>query len=98
MSRCGIHSLGRILRCMTNFHRFVFTLIADINISLFIMNLTIGELWYEILINHVPCLKKFDFHISWMNHGRRLLGLDNILNSFTCLINLYHQWDMYIAK
>src|SRR5205085_3193447 len=93
MARCDIHSIGLILRCMPNLHRFVFTLIVDLNISPFTMDLINGQNCREMLTSHVPYLNKFDFHISFITNGEPV-DLDSILNSFRCFINLYYQWDI----
>ncbi|CAF3338585.1 unnamed protein product [Rotaria sp. Silwood2] len=97
MARCDIHSIGLILRCMPNLHRFIFTLIGDQNIFPFTMDLINGQNWYEMLTNHVPYLNKFDFHISGIVNGESI-DLDNILNSFKCFLNLYHDWNMCITR
>lgn len=97
MARCDIHSIGLILRCMPNLHRFVFTLLVDLNISPFTMDLINGKNWHEMLTSHVPYLNKFDFYISLLTNGEPI-DLDNILNSFKCFLNLYHQWDICITK
>ncbi|CAF4518274.1 unnamed protein product [Rotaria sp. Silwood2] len=97
MAPCDIYSIGLILHCMPNLYQFVFTLIRDRSLSPFIMDLIDGQNWQEMLTSHVPYLKKFDFHISLLKYGQPL-DFDNIVNSFRCLVNLYHQWDMCISR
>ncbi|CAF4118955.1 unnamed protein product, partial [Rotaria sordida] len=97
MARCDIRSIGLILRCMPNLHRFVFTLIVDFNISPFIMDLTNGKNWQEILTTYVPYLTKFDFYISFITSGMAI-DLNEILNSFRCFLKLYYQWQIGINR
>jgi hypothetical protein len=82
---------------MPNLHRFVFTYLFDIYIPPFTTDLMNGQNWREILTSHVPHLNKFDFHMSFLTSGEPI-DLDNILNSFKCFSNLYHQWDMCITR
>ncbi|CAF4115690.1 unnamed protein product [Rotaria sordida] len=97
MARCDIRSIGLILRCMPNLHRFVFTLIVDFNISPFIMDLTNGKNWQEILTTYVPYLTKFDFYISFITSGMAI-DLNEILNSFRCFVKLYYQCQIGINR
>lgn len=66
MARCDIDSIGLILRRMPNLHHFRFTLIINRRIPQFMMGLADGQNWHDMLTNHVPYLKKFDFHISFL--------------------------------
>ncbi len=89
MVRYDISSIGLILRCMPNLHRFVFTLIVDQNISPFIMDFTNGQNWHQMLKSHLSYLNKFDFYISLLTNGESI-DLDAILNSFN--------WDICITR
>ncbi|UJR29550.1 hypothetical protein I4U23_010767 [Adineta vaga] len=97
MSRCDIHSLDLILRCIPNIHQFIFTLKVDHNISSFMMNLINENNWQEMLMTRVSYLKKFDFHISFITNGDGR-DLNEILNSFKFCIKLYDQWQMGINR
>ncbi|CAF5092447.1 unnamed protein product, partial [Rotaria sp. Silwood1] len=83
MTRYKIHSIDLILHCMPKLDQFGFIFIVDQNISPFIMNLTNGQNWCEMLTSDVSYLKKFDFRISLLNGI--CVSVDETIDQMFCL-------------
>ncbi|CAF2896693.1 unnamed protein product [Rotaria sp. Silwood2] len=61
---CDIYSIAYILRCMPNLSRFYFTLASRMTAFSYYRELFNGFVWQQLLKRYVPCLSKFEFHIS----------------------------------
>ncbi|CAF3710140.1 unnamed protein product [Rotaria sp. Silwood1] len=81
LTKFDIHSLDVILRCMPNRHEISFTFITKNPNTPLIDILFNGNIWQQILINHVPYLNKFNIHISVLT-DKELFDLKSVLVSF----------------
>ncbi len=94
---CDIHSIACVLRCMPNLIRFYLTIGIPTANWPFPGELLDGYVWLQLLERHLPCLFKFEFHISILKRYPKL-DLDIIVNSFECLVRKYSNWHMIIDR
>ncbi|CAF1363796.1 unnamed protein product [Rotaria sordida] len=94
---CDICSISYILRCMPNLIHFHFVLATRSANWPFPHELLDGCVWQQILEYNVPCLSKFEFHMSIMKRYPKL-NLDNVVNSFEYFSKKYSNWNMIIDR
>jgi hypothetical protein len=94
---CDSRSIGYILRCMPNLIHFYFKLAIRKAAWPFPGELLDGYVWQQMLELYVPCLSKFEFHISIMKRYPKL-DLDIIVNSFEYFVRKYSNWHMIIDR
>jgi hypothetical protein len=94
---CDIYLIAYLLHCMPNLNRFDFLLATQMAGLPYYLQLFNGYVWQQILTRYVPCLSKFEFHISitktWSN-----LNLNYIVNSFKYFVQKYPNWNMVIDR
>ena len=95
-TRCNVHLLALILRCMPNLQEFCFTFFVGLVNRTFNILLD-GNYWQHMLTSHAPHLNKFDFHISFLMNEISL-NLDSILNSFQYFVTQYDGWHMSVSQ
>jgi len=97
MSICDRRSISYILRCMPNLRHFYFLLSIHTTAWPFPDELLDGDVWKQILELYVPCLSKFEFHMSIVK-GIPRLNLKIIVNSFEYFVKKYSNWHMIIDR
>jgi hypothetical protein len=82
---------------MPNLIRFNFLLTIPKKEWTFPGKLLDGYVWQQIFERYVPCLSKFEFHMTiWKRYPR--LGLDIVINSFDYFVEKYFNWHMVIDR
>ncbi|CAF1192751.1 unnamed protein product [Rotaria sp. Silwood1] len=94
---CDSRSISYILRCMPNLIRFHFILAIRKSEWFYAGELLDGYLWEQMFELYVPCLSKFDFHMSIFKPLPKL-NLDMIVNSFEYFVEKYSNWHMIIDQ
>jgi hypothetical protein len=97
LTKCDIHSLRLILRCMPNLQEFNLTLFIGLLGRQYFHILLDGNNWQQMVASHVPYLKKFEFHICFFIMPEPM-DIDGILNSFQYFVTQFDGWHMAISR
>ncbi|CAF4688792.1 unnamed protein product [Rotaria sp. Silwood1] len=97
LARCDIRSISYILRCMPNLIHFNFNLMIPSAIWPFPHELLNGYVWQQMLEFYIPCLSKFEFHMSIIKRYPKL-DLDFVVHSFEYFSQKYPNWNMIIDR
>jgi len=97
IAMCDNQSIGYILHCMPNLKHFYFYLLVRSAEWPFPRELLNGYVWQQMLELHLPCLSKFEFHMSIIKTFP-VLNLNIIVNSFKYFVEKYSNWHMIIDR
>ncbi|CAF3219753.1 unnamed protein product [Rotaria sp. Silwood2] len=93
---CDVWSISYILRCMSNLKHVYFQLLVQTSWP-FTNEYLDGYVWQEMLELYLPCLFKFEFHMSLTKRLPKL-DLDFVVNSFNYFVNKYSNLEMIIDR
>jgi hypothetical protein len=82
---------------MPNLKYFIFILGRQKSRRSFPSELLDGYVWQQMLELNVPCLSKFEFHMS-IRKGYAPIDLDIVVNSFEYFVRKYSNWHMIIDQ